>query len=218
MFFKRRLLSFLLIYTALSLTAAHVAPHFGRIPLSCLDRGALQVQSPLYCALNRTYVTPDMAEVLKDTAARMTQASPGTITLVLDANFPFGEFPMFPHLSHTDGIKADLALYYADETGYLPGVQRSPIGYFAFENGPTDCPEKWDDLRWDLQALQPLWRDLHLDTQRTKRLLTVLSTDPRVGKVFLEPHLKSRLGLGAPKIRFQGCRAARHDDHIHIQL
>jgi hypothetical protein len=39
-----------------------------------------------------------------------------------------------------------------------------------------------------------------------------------VDKVFLEPHLTSSLGLAAPAVRFQGCRAARHDDHIHVQI
>jgi hypothetical protein len=39
-----------------------------------------------------------------------------------------------------------------------------------------------------------------------------------VAKIFVEPPLAAQLGLSDPKIRFQGCRAARHDDHIHIQL
>ena len=39
------------------------------------------------------------------------------------------------------------------------------------------------------------------------------------GKILLEPHLAHRLGVeGRPNIRFQGCRAARHDDHIHVQI
>ncbi|MDG1408954.1 MAG: hypothetical protein P8Q50_14385 [Octadecabacter sp.] len=43
-------------------------------------------------------------------------------------------------------------------------------------------------------------------------------SDQRVGKIFIEPHLAQTLGLNDPKVRFQGCRAARHDDQIHIQL
>ncbi len=43
---------------------------------------------------------------------------------------------------------------------------------------------------------------------------------PRFGleKVLLEPHLVRRLGLSSPLLRFQGCRAARHDDHLHLQI
>jgi len=38
------------------------------------------------------------------------------------------------------------------------------------------------------------------------------------GKIFIEPHLVKRLKLASNKIRFQGCRAVRHDDHLHVQL
>ena len=41
---------------------------------------------------------------------------------------------------------------------------------------------------------------------------------PDIGKDFIEPHLAKRLGATTSKIRFQGCKAARHDDHIHVQL
>ncbi len=35
----------------------------------------------------------------------------------------------------------------------------------------------------------------------------------------IEPYLKKSLGLGTEsKIRFQGCQAVRHDDHIHLEL
>jgi hypothetical protein len=138
---------------------------------------------------------------------------------VLDANFPFLDgFPLLPHLSHDDGEKADLAFYYAGETGYLKGATRSPIGYFAFEQGPTNCSKTWPTLRWDFEALQPLWHDYGIDEDRNRSVLEVLVEDDRVGKVFVEPHLVERLGAAHPKIRFQGCRAARHDDHIHFQL
>ena len=39
-----------------------------------------------------------------------------------------------------------------------------------------------------------------------------------ISKIFIEPHLKKRMNLKNPKIRFHGCRAVRHDDHIHLQI
>lgn len=66
--------------------------------------------------------------------------------------------------------------------------------------------------------LQGLWPDYHLEPRRMAGALKLLSDDERVSKVFLEPHLKSRFQADSSKIRFQGCRAARHDDHIHLQL
>lgn len=217
--FRHRLAAFAALYAALSLAAVFVAPMTGRVALSCFDTGPLQVQSWTYCALNRVYVTPELRDLLHDTAVQMDRQFPGTQTLVLDASFPFfNGFPLIPHLSHDDGEKADLAFYYRDTAGYLPGATRSPLGYFAFEQGPTECAPAWPTLRWDLNALQPLWRDLALDTDRTAALLRILSSDSRIGRVLVEPHLVRTLDTAHPKIRFQGCRAARHDDHIHLQL
>ncbi|QUJ76928.1 hypothetical protein KDD17_02380 [Sulfitobacter albidus] len=217
--FQRRVLAFVLGYAALAVSAVFVAPLFGRVALSCLDEGPLEVHSWMYCALNRTYVAPELADALREAAEELARAYPGTRTQVLDANFPFFDgFALLRHLSHDDGEKADLAFYYRDAGGYLPGATRSPIGYFAFEQGPSDCPPVWPTLRWDMGAVQGLWRDLDLEPERTAAMLRILSDDPRIGKLFVEPHLAASLDVAHPKVRFQGCRAARHDDHIHLQL
>jgi hypothetical protein len=215
--FRRRLLTFLLAYTALWAAAYTLSP---REALPCFGE-PLRLQSPLYCALNRHYVTADLAAIAQDAAAHMATSQPGTITLALDGSFPFlTGMPLIPHLSHDDGEKLDLAFYYTDPAGtYLPGLTRSPLGYFAFEmTPPEECPANTLTLRWNLGWLQPLWPDRRLDAPRTTALIQHLTADPRVGKIFVEPPLAARLGLSDPKIRFQGCRAARHDDHIHIQL
>ncbi len=217
--FRRRVAAFVLAYVALSVSALWVAPHFGRTALPCIQGDHLQMQSPLFCMLNRQYVVPELSSVLNDHAAKIAEQLPGTQTRVLDANFPFFVgFPLLPHLSHHDGRKADLAFYYQDKSGYLPGAARSFIGYFAFEDGPTDCSSTSPSLRWDMGWLQSLWPDYQLDEPRMQAALRSLVADPRVGKIFIEPHLKQRFSAGSAKIRFQGCRAARHDDHIHIQL
>ena len=36
--------------------------------------------------------------------------------------------------------------------------------------------------------------------------------------LLLEPYLAVRLGVAGPMVRFQGCRAARHDDHVHVEF
>lgn len=218
--FRRRLAVFALAYGALAIGASLAAPALsGRVAVSCWREGPLQVQSWVYCAANRTYVTPPLLAALEDAAAVVDRAHPGTTTLLLDGSFPFWDgFPLPPHLSHDDGEKADLAFYYADQSGYAPGLTPSPIGYFAFEDGPTDCPREWPTLRWNLRPLQGLWPDYRLEPQRLSRLLAALSADGRIGKILIEPHLERRLGVQSAKLRFQGCRAARHDDHIHVQL
>ena len=214
-----RITAFVGIYAALTVLALWLAPLTGRVPLSCGGDGPLRVQGWVYCALNRNYVTPTLADVLTDLAQDMDRSFPGTQTLVLDAGFPFVTgFPLMPHLSHDDGRKADIAFYYADGDRYLPGRTRSPVGYFAFTDGPTDCPPAFPTLRWSFPALQTLWPDWTPEPARMTEALKLLIADDRVGKILLEPHLQDRFGVAGGKVRFQGCRAARHDDHIHIQL
>ncbi|MFW8596031.1 hypothetical protein [Cribrihabitans neustonicus] len=112
LFFRQRIVAFILAYAALTAATVWIAPTFGRVALNCFDDGPLQVQSWMFCALNRHYVTPELREVLVDTAEEMDRQYLGTETLVLDANFPFLDgFPLLPHLSHDDGEKADLAFF-----------------------------------------------------------------------------------------------------------
>jgi murein endopeptidase len=57
-----------------------------------------------------------------------------------------------------------------------------------------------------------------LDQERTKAMVELFAAQPTIGKIFIEPHLKTRLHLNSPKIRFHSCKAARHDDHVHVQI
>ena len=155
----------------------------------------------------------------------MDDRHPGTLTLALDAGFPFVEgFPLLPHLSHDDGKKVDLALYYvgAEDGGYRRGALRSPIGYWAFEEPSArerqPCRDAAGALRWDQDWFQPFTRDdLILDGRRLRTALDWLARDARARRVLLEPHLADRLGANRTFVRFQGCAAARHDDHFHVE-
>ncbi|MFZ1469760.1 MAG: hypothetical protein WAT09_12395 [Paracoccaceae bacterium] len=212
--------AFILAYGLLFGAVQVLAPQLGRVPLPCTGT-VLRMQSPLYCLTLRNFVTTEMRDLARDTAATMARDYPGTVTLALDGGYPVGWVPMLPHLSHDDGEKLDLAFYYTDAQGlYQPGQTASPIGYFAFEtlDVPDACPPAWPTLRWDMRWVRPALRDLTLDRDRTAALVRVLLADPRVAKVFVGPPLAARLGLSGDKLRFQGCRAARHDDHIHLQL
>lgn len=224
-----RLAVFVALYASATMALPFLAPSFGRVALSCLESGSLQVQSPLYCVLNRNYLTPGAKRAAEVLSEAMAAAYPGTVTLVLDANFPFLDgFPLLPHLSHDDGRKLDIAFYYRDASGaVLDRAARSPIGYFAFEK-PADgavlpCEGRADllTLRWDMGLLQGLFPAWPLDEARTGTALRWLASDgPEFGveRIFIEPHLSQRLGVSSQNIRFQGCRAARHDDHIHFQV
>lgn len=217
---------FLGLYAAATtLVVPQLATATGRMPIACTGEPLRAL--PILCAMNRHYVRSEVLTLASALAEETASAFPGTITVALDAGFPFLDgFPLLPHLSHDDGRKLDLAYFFADRTGtYLPAATRSPIGYWAYEvpaaGEETDCPAQWLTARWDMGWLQPLFPDFQLDTERTRFALDWLfQRGPSYGlqQVFLEPYLAARLGVASPLLGFQGCRAARHDDHVHLQM
>jgi hypothetical protein len=153
---------------------------------------------------------------------------PGSILAYLDASFPFDITPLFPHLSHTDGKKLDFAFFYTD-SNLNPLNKKSPswLGYGVSEdplenevNTTKTCRNEgyW---QYDLiNRITPQYKKSKylFDLERSKSLLTVIIANKNVSKVFIEPHLKDRMGINSSKARFQGCHSVRHDDHIHLQI
>ena len=211
------------LLSILGFAAQAVSPAFGRVPLPCVQGASFARVEPetlLTCLLQRHYVTTTARDVLSDAARRMgVDARPR----YLDAGFPFLDgFPMLPHLSHDDGRKVDLALIWRDANGQTPSP--SWLGYWGFAEprpgDPSPCAERndWITTRWDMTWFPLFVASRTLDEKATAKLVRTLVADPRVTKILLEPHLVERLGVAHPKVRFQGCRAARHDDHIHVEV
>ena len=198
----------------------------GRVRLACFDNGGvLMPAGPLACTLNRNYLRPELRTLLTDLAEAIAQQFPGSRVTTLEAGFPFIDgFPMLPHLSHRNGRKVDIAFFYRDSGTDQPiaGGSPSPLGYFLYEQPRPDeiarCRDRWAPLRWDFAWLQPSRPTWTLDQPRTAAILAWLQADPRVLKIFIEPYLAQCLNVTGGKIRFQGCHAARHDDHIHIEI
>lgn len=222
---------FVSFYSAFSVMAVFVAPTFGRVPLACFvsSEAKLAMKSPLLCVLNRQYVRPKLKAAAEKLANEVDRQFPGTVTLALDANFPFlDKFPLLPHLSHNDGRKMDIAYYYSAPNGrYLRGQTKSPVGYWGFERPNPEsklvCAGRNDllSMRWDVQWFEPFLHNYGLDETRLRAALLWLAEKGEaagIEKAFIEPHLAARLNVKSPIIRFQGCRAARHDDHLHIQV
>ena len=197
-----------------------LAGAFGRAPLDCGLTGA-----PPYgprtiwtCLLNRHYATLPAQQALQKVSTELSADFRGARVAYLDAGFPFFDwFPMLPHLSHGDARKIDLALVYMDGA-----ATPSPIGYWGFvqprPDDPQPCTGREGWLRWNMAWLQPLLPETELDVRRTAILLGALAQDRDVHRILIEPHLRRRLGVDYPGVRFQGCRAARHDDHIHVEF
>ncbi|MBO9201281.1 MULTISPECIES: hypothetical protein [Niastella] len=222
--------SFILMYlVATFLIVPLLARPLGRVQMPLKTTNNLRPLTFLTCLLNRNYVRKDLREAAFTVAGEMNKKYPGTVINYLDANFPFlNGFPLFPHLSHNDGKKLDLAFCYQDKTT-LTATNEAPslIGYGICEE-PTAAEKNTAEFcsqngYWQysfLKNVMPQHRknDFLFYGEKTKCLVTLFCQDNRIGKVFIEPHLKLRLQLSNSKIRFHGCRAVRHDDHIHVQL
>jgi len=223
----KRSVAFLGIYTLVTMASVFIAPIFGREALPCFEEDNLAPRSLIFCALNRQYATPELVQLSKDLARHVDAKHPGTVTQYLDASFPYGRgFPLLPHLSHDDGKKLDIAFYYKTDT-YQPAVTPSPLGYWGFLEPHADDPQTCRDgdrftLRWDMGWFQSFVRtDLAIDAARTGTMLRWLADEALKGgieKILLEPHMRQRFALPPSVVRFQGCRAARHDDHVHFQV
>lgn len=222
--------SFILFYLLICLFIVPlIARPLGRVPLP-LNHPKLQPLNIMTCLLNRHYVKEELLNATLDVAEELNTEYPGTTLAYLDANFPFiNKFPLLPHLSHNDGRKLDLAFFYTDEESgaALNDAAPSFIGYGVFEepkpteeNKPAFCANHGYWQYSVLGSVVPQWNrlDYTFDQDRTKRLLEILGKHQAIGKIFIEPHLKKRMNLHSDKIRFHGCGAVRHDDHIHIQL
>ena len=205
------------------------AKSFGRVPLPVFETRNLKPANAWTCLLNRNYVRPQLRDIAYKVAEGMNKKFPGTTINYLDANFPFiNKFPLLPHLSHNDGKKLDLSFQYNDSrTGQMTNDVPSFIGYGICEepkdgeeNKPEDCDKKgyWQYNLLHNNVPQANKDKFTFDNKRTKELVNIFASQDGLGKIFIEPHLKTRLGLTSSKIRFHGCQAVRHDDHIHVQL
>ncbi len=225
-----RFASFLLLYCITTfLLVPVIAKPFGRVPLPLTETDHLQPLNILTCFLNRNYVRPELKQTAFEVAKQMNTKFPGTTINYLDANFPFiDRFPLIPHLSHNDGKKLDLSFCYRNtKTGEPTNECPSFIGYgiceepLPNEKNTTDfCAEKgyWQYSFLTKVISQKNKQYFTFDSEKTKELVNLFAAQPSIGKIFIEPHLKTRLNLTSVKIRFHGCQAVRHDDHIHVQL
>ncbi|WP_282050123.1 hypothetical protein [Maribacter aquivivus] len=200
------------------------APIFGREKVIHSEK--ISPTNYMTVLLNRNYVRPELNELLSQTEKKLS----GTKIEIhyLDANFPFiNKFPLLPHLSHNDGKKIDLSLIYESEFGEITNKQKTISGYGLFENPKSSEYNQIDKcltngyFQYDFPkylTLGQINKELVFSKKGTKKLIQNLLKSQDLGKLFIEPHLKSRMNLKNNRIRYHGCRAVRHDDHIHIQL
>tara|TARA_B110000211_G_C13930233_1_gene486824 strand:+ start:136 stop:936 length:801 start_codon:yes stop_codon:yes gene_type:complete len=222
--YKNAVIFIWLYVVATFLIVPYVAPLFGREKVNHSDK--IRPTNYMTVLLNRNYVRPELNVLL-------AQAEKGLVNSnvqinYLDANFPFiDNFPLLPHLSHNDGKKIDISLVYETDQKIISNKQRSVSGYGVFENPkdsefdqPNRCISK-GDIQYDFPkylTFGEINEHLVFSEKGTKELINSILKSSAVGKLFIEPHLKNRMHLKDSRIRYHGCRAVRHDDHIHVQL
>ena len=222
-----RLSVFFMVYLAFALLVIpQVAKIGGRTALPISKSGNLIPHTYLTPLLNRHYVMPALKSDLHSIADETNQNNPLLKVSYLDANFPFIDgFPLLPHLSHNDGRKVDLSFYYTKDQK-ATNLKPARSGYGAYVestsselNQTATCKDKgyW---QYDFTKYLTLGGrdDLAFDPENTRRLINLIVSKPKTQKLLIEPHLKNKMGLTHSKIRFQGCHAVRHDDHIHYQI
>lgn len=201
-----------------------IAPVFGRERI--VESQNIKAHTFLTNLLNRNYVSHKMQTAIREIALTFDKKHPQIKLIYLDANFPFiNGFPLLPHLSHNDGNKIDISFIYQNKEGQLTNKKPSVSGYGIFESPASN---EYDQIKfctqkgyWQYEITKHITlgttnNDLKLSEKATKDLLLTILKQKQIGKVFIEPHLKTRLKLQHSKIRYHGCQAVRHDDHIHI--
>jgi hypothetical protein len=224
---RHRILSFSALYlTGTFLIIPFLAFQFGRVPLPITKSGIVAPHTYLTVFLNRNYTSPNLKSELIDISSQFALKNPNIKTIYLDANFPFWDgFPLLPHLSHNDGKKVDLSFNYT-RNGIATNQKPARSGYGYYEppkkgesNHPDICAKKGN---WKYSLSQYLTlgssNKLAFDKLKTKELLQLILKRQQTHKVFIEPHLKQRLKINHAKLRYHGCQATRHDDHIHYQI
>lgn len=218
---------FIIVYSISTfLIVPNLAPVFGRQKIE--NTSQLQPVNYFTIVLNRNYVSKELNKCLASVASELSKSNSGIQVRYLDACFPFvSGFPLLPHLSHNDGKKMDLSLVYEDEKGTIVNKSKSFSGYGVFEEyrnhefNLNDFCKESGHFQYDFPkylSFGEINNELRFSKKGTKLLIQVILKQDKLEKLFIEPHLKKRMGLVDNRIRFQGCKSVRHDDHIHIQI
>lgn len=195
----------------------------GLVTLPCDQSEPLAPLRTRYCQ-GRNFVTPQARDVMVSAARDLAASHPGAVIHYMDGSGADGVTPFPPHRSHGDGRQLDVALFFetldgdplssppdtSSHGGWWPAEPPRPGERIACPQGRTGAADKPDP---------PPDRPWRMDENRTRALIQALIDDARVRRILIEPHLEERLGFwGHPKLRFAGCRSARHDDHLHVDF
>lgn len=231
---SKKLLSFLVIYVVIIFTIVPITARLGGRSMLPVFNEQIQPHNLGYVLLCRNYVTLEMYETLQSISVSLPEPEKGTMVIrYLDAGFPFIDgFPLLPHLSHDDGRKIDIAFIYNNENAIPDDSNPSLTGYGVYvvpKNGVNPTVTGCEDAgHWQYGYSKFFGFETNssitVNPEFTKYLIEEILNESRTQKLFIEPHLIPTFELDQlsqhqlSKIRFHGCHAVRHDDHIHFQI
>ncbi len=224
--FKRAAVFLTLYLISTFILVPLIAPVFGREKIK--KTNLIRANTFFTKLTNRNYVKPALNISLQKISQGLNAKHSGIKVVYLDANFPFiDKFPLLPHLSHNDGKKIDISLIYEDKNGVVTNKKPSVSGYGVYEsprkgehNQISVCKSrgKWQYDFPKYLTFGRINKNINFSEKATKQLVLEIVKQKNVGMLLIEPHLKTRMGLTNSKIRYHGCHAVRHDDHIHFQI
>jgi hypothetical protein len=198
-----------------------------RLPLGATDEVPLGPRSLFFVLAQRNYCQPVVRDALILAAQRLREENPAVQIAYLDVGWPMGGTKFFPHISHGDGHKADIAFLYHGTNGeVVPGKTPTPFGYGSFDlpvEGELDKSKECLKTN-PYYSFCKIWRwrvdrTLKTDEKLTRRFILLMAKDPHTVRILIEPHLRKRWRLqDVSKMGFAGCGATRHDDHIHVEV
>lgn len=206
----RRTLAWPILYVCVWFLTGFTVELTGRTRLPINEQ--IKPASWFYVMTNRTFVLDHVNEDVKQMTEWLEQE--GIEMYYLDSAFPY-DVPLVPHWSHQSGACVDFAFVY----------EKGPRGlvYGDFEeakegeeNRPELCLER-NPLYSATQFLCPFTSHNSVDVIQTRKMILKVLNNPKVNKCFLEAHLVSRWKLNHRRMRFHGCHAVRHDDHLHVE-
>jgi len=224
----KRLTAFLMVYICIIFTIIPIFASFNNRKMLPVFHSTIEPHNLGYVLLCRNYVRTDLYDTIEDIATLQSQSLTGLKLVYLDAGFPFIDgFPLLPHLSHNDGRKVDVSFVYKSEDGNLY-QNPSLLGYGVYEEplvneiNQAEICEDAGYWQYGYASFIGVNTDdsLTLNERQTRLLVEQIQSHNNVQKVFIEPHLINRLKIEniKSKLRFHGCHAVRHDDHIHFQI
>ena len=193
-----------------------LASLFDRVPLPCSpsSRYPIAARTQLTCLANRHYVPRKAHQSMLAVAKQLGRMLPNVSIYYLDANFPIGDIPLFPHQYYHTGKSLDVSLNWTiGKNQSVPSA--SPFGYGSYVSSEAETcfPPMLKRI-----GLSHLFSNQNLDKRNTSLIINLINQQENVRVILLERNLQKTLNRSLSKGVVFPCSMPQHDDHYHIEF